>query len=325
MESNAVSQRPESLPTTLDELSRFVLVGREKLNAVRAEIRAIEKVGLAQEVREQKLKEAQDIAEAVLDAEVRIGQLMAKVPTQSKYNAEKRQDNGVQSFDRKTKTEVIEEAGFTSKQVQRFEALAAHPDIVEQAKAQARENEEVVSRTAVLNMIKDEKKPHVANNSGCNEWYTPDEYIELAWDVLGEIDLDPASCEFANRTIQAKQYFTVEQDGLRQEWHGRVWMNPPYSAELVQQFSAKFSDEYEKGNIEEGIVLVNNATETNWFIGLVKNAKAVCFPKGRIRYTSQSRESTAPLQGQAFLYFGDNVEKFIDTFKTVGWCATINE
>ena len=325
MESNAVSQRPESLPTTLDELSRFVLVGREKLNAVRAEIRAIDKVGLAQEVRQQKLREAQEISEAVLDAEVRIGQLMAKVPKATKgnqYTGKMVEDSAVCN---QTKTEVIEQAGFTPKQVQRFETVAAHPEIVEQAKAQARENEEVVSRTAVLNMIKDEKKPHVANNSGCNEWYTPDEYIELAWDVLGEIDLDPASCEFANRTIQAKQYFTVEQDGLRQEWHGRVWMNPPYSAELVQQFSAKFSDEYEKGNIEEGIVLVNNATETNWFIGLVKNAKAVCFPKGRIRYTSQSRESMAPLQGQAFLYFGDNTEKFIDTFKAVGWCATINE
>ena len=69
-----------SLPTTIDDLSRFVLVGREKLVSVRAEIRAIEKVGLAQEVREQKLREAQDISEAVLDAEVRIGELMAKVP-----------------------------------------------------------------------------------------------------------------------------------------------------------------------------------------------------------------------------------------------------
>lgn len=76
--------------------------------------------------------EAQEISEAVLDAEVRIGELMAKVPTQSKYNALKRQDTDVQSF--QTKTEVIEQAGFTPKQVQRFETLAAHPEIVEQAK-----------------------------------------------------------------------------------------------------------------------------------------------------------------------------------------------
>ncbi len=107
-----IAQRND-LPVKLDDLSKFVLVGREKLTAVRAEIRAIEKVGLAQEVREQKLQEAQDIAEAVLDAEVRIGELMAKVPKQNTHNrATIRPDNGVPS-----KTEVIEQAGFTPKQV----------------------------------------------------------------------------------------------------------------------------------------------------------------------------------------------------------------
>lgn len=147
-----------NLPTTIDDLAKFALIGREKLVAVRAEIRAIEKVGLAQEVREQKLREAQDISEAVLDAEVRIGELMAKVPTQSKYNATKRQDTDVQSFERKTKTEIIKDAGFTPKQVQRFQTLAAHPEIVAQAKAEARENDDIVSRSLVLEKVKQKQR-----------------------------------------------------------------------------------------------------------------------------------------------------------------------
>ena len=147
-----------NLPAQPEELARFILVGREKLVAVRAEIRAIQKVGLAQEVHAQKLKEAQEIGEAVLDAEVRIGELMAKVPTQSKYNATKRPDTDVPSFERKTKTDIIKDAGFTPKQVQRFQTLAAHPEIVEQAKAEARENDDIVSRSLVLNMVKAEKK-----------------------------------------------------------------------------------------------------------------------------------------------------------------------
>ena len=144
-----------NLPSNIDDLSRFVLIGREKLVAVRAEIRAIDKVGLAQEVREQKLAEAQEIAEAVLDAEVKIGELMAKAPTQQGKRTDIQPHN---SGDNKLKADIIREAGFTPMQVSRFETLAAHPEIVAQAKAEARENDDVVSRSLALNMIRSQKK-----------------------------------------------------------------------------------------------------------------------------------------------------------------------
>lgn len=111
---NDIVNRTENLTATLPELSKFVLVGREKLNAVRAEIRAINKVGLAQEVHEQKLREAQDIADAVLDAEVRIGELMAEVPKATggqPYHEKATADSAVVSR-QPTKSEVIREAGF---------------------------------------------------------------------------------------------------------------------------------------------------------------------------------------------------------------------
>lgn len=168
-----------------------------------------------------------------------------------------------------------------------------------------------------------EHRPHVTNNSGCNEWYTPEKYLDLAREVLGEIDLDPASCVFANETVKARLFYSENDDGLTKPWHGRVWMNPPYSSELVPKFTEKFVDEYNDGNIAEGIVLVNNATETAWFTNMVNAASAVCFPRGRIRYYSQTRESLAPLQGQAFLYFGENKEKFLDVFSEIGWGAVI--
>lgn len=145
----------------MEELSKFVLIGREKLVAVRAEIRAIQKVGLAQEVRKQKLQEAQEISEAVLDAEVRIGELMAKIPKASggdhgNQHTGGKKDSGVVFA--KPKAEVIAQAGFTPKQVQRFETLAANPDLVAQAKAEARENDDIVSRSFVLEKVKARKK-----------------------------------------------------------------------------------------------------------------------------------------------------------------------
>ena len=323
-----IIQRREDLPTTLDDLSRFVLVGREKLTAVRAEIRAIDKVGVATKVREQKLQEAQAISEAVLDAEVRIGELMAKVPKSGGGRPSKTPDNGVGSF-QPTKYAEIEKAGFTPKQVERFQQLAAHPDVVEQAKAEAREKEEVVSRTQVLNLIKEqnteEHKPHVTNNSGNNEWYTPSKYIELAREVLGVIDLDPASCEYANKTVKALTYFDIDDDGLSKAWNGKVWMNPPYSSDLIQQFSYKIVDEYSKGNIEEAIVLVNNATETQWFSHMMLSASAVSFPKGRIQFETKSGKLNSPLQGQAFIYFGKRALWFCRVFSSIGWVATVDD
>ena len=152
---NDIVVSPEyELPATMADLSRFVLVGREKLVAVRAEIRAIEKVGLAKEVREQKLKEAQAISEAVLDAEVRIGELMRNVskvknnnPNGNNQHRGQRPSGGSSSSNNsKTKKKAIEDAGFTKTQAQRFEVLAANPEIVEQAKAEACENNDIVLR-----------------------------------------------------------------------------------------------------------------------------------------------------------------------------------
>lgn len=153
--SELIVSRENKLPATIEDLSKFVLVGREKLVAVRAEIRAIEKVGLAQEVRTQKLAEAQDIAEAVLDAEVRIGELMREVP---KAQGTRTDIELCNNADKKSKAEVIKESGFTPMQVSRFETLAAHPEVVEQVKAEARESEEVVTRSAVLGRIKNEQR-----------------------------------------------------------------------------------------------------------------------------------------------------------------------
>ena len=161
------------------------------------------------------------------------------------------------------------------------------------------------------------KNVHVSNNSGENEWYTPPFIIESAKSVMGNIDLDPASSKLANEAVGAKEFYTIEDDGIKKDWHGRVWLNPPYSQPDISNFAkAVTSKKY-----DEIMILVNNATETDWFRTMAEISNAICFINKRLKFIDRDgNPSGAPLQGQAIIYKGSNVDKFIQEFKESGLC-----
>lgn len=159
--------------------------------------------------------------------------------------------------------------------------------------------------------------------TGENEWYTPADYIELARQVLGAIDLDPASSEQANATVCAGTFYTEEDDGLQQEWVGRVWLNPPYAQPAISQFAEKMCVEREAGNVLSAIVLTHNYTDTAWFQSLARTADAICFTRGRVRFVSPEGELAAPTQGQAFFYIGHDVARFAEVFADVGFVVEV--
>ena len=146
-----------NLPDTLPELSKFVLVGREKLVSVRAEIRAIQNVGLAKEVLEQKKAEAQEIAELVTLSEMRIGLMLKEIPkAQGKRTDLSTSSSRIEEV--KPKSEAAKELGFTKDQVSQFQRMAEHEDIVHEAIAEAKENDDIVSRAAVMQKIKEKEE-----------------------------------------------------------------------------------------------------------------------------------------------------------------------
>ncbi len=161
---------------------------------------------------------------------------------------------------------------------------------------------------------------HVAHNSGDNEWYTPAQYIEAARDTLDRIDLDPASSALANETVKAKIFYTEADDGLSQHWHGKVWMNPPYSQPLISDFVAKLIVAYGSSEVTGAVVLVNNGTETKWGQNLLSVAAAACFPASRIRFVDPGGKPSAPLQGQMICYLGHEPGRFEDCFEKFGAC-----
>ena len=161
-------------------------------------------------------------------------------------------------------------------------------------------------------------RPHIAANSGENEWYTRKSIIEAAREVMGGIDLDPAASAASNEVVKALRFFAKEEDGLQREWAGRIWLNPPYAQPFIARFCAKLLLEVQAGHTHEAIAFVNNATETLWFQGVMQHASAACFPKGRNHFWFPGVES-APLQGQVLIYIGSNRETFARVFAPYGF------
>ena len=162
-------------------------------------------------------------------------------------------------------------------------------------------------------------KPTIALSTGNQEWYTPATYIDAARAVLGEIDLDPASCEIANQTVKATKFFTADADGLNQQWHGRIWLNPPFKAGLIE----RFVDKLIASDFDAAIVLTDNATDTRWFSKLANAADAILFTTGRINFLKSdgSQDEGHHIRGQAFFYFGNRADLFADVFTPFGWLA----
>jgi phage N-6-adenine-methyltransferase len=140
-----------------------------------------------------------------------------------------------------------------------------------------------------------------------DSWFTPPRYLVAARSVLGRIDLDPFSSDVANLTVQAAHYYTERDDAFKQSWMARsVFCNPPYG-KLCRRAVEKLVEEFRRGSFESCIVLVNNATETQFFQLLLREASAVCFTNHRIAfYNADGKRISGNTRGQALFYLATN-------------------
>lgn len=182
------------------------------------------------------------------------------------------------------------------------------------------EQREIVSEIDAGEKPSEVIKKHVlaTKHTGDEESYTPIEYLESAREVLGKFDLDPASNEMAQANVRADLFYTVDDDGLSKEWSGKVWMNPPYTARVINVFISKLVNHYKEGVVTDAIVLTNNNTDTSWFHEAANTASAICFTAGRINFLKRDGSKSSPTNGQSFIYFGNNTEKFKDVFSKHG-------
>lgn len=132
-------------------------------------------------------------------------------------------------------------------------------------------------------------------------WYTPKDIIALAHQILGSIDLDPCSCEAANRVVQATAYYSPErgQDGLSLPWPAdTLWLNPPYGAGVVDRWINRLIKAVDEGETEHALVLTNNSTATQWWQRLANRSTLIYFHDERIQFWGPLERGSQPFQGQ---------------------------
>ena len=137
-----------------------------------------------------------------------------------------------------------------------------------------------------------------------DEWITPKEII----DELGPFDTDP--CAPVHPLWQtARIMYDKNDDGLKQEWYGRVWLNPPYSRPLIERFVEKMAEH------NNGIALLYNRCDSKMFQDIIfRKASAMKFLRQRIRfYRPDGTRGGSPGCGSILIAFGrDNAKKIRD-------------
>jgi hypothetical protein len=152
-----------------------------------------------------------------------------------------------------------------------------------------------------------------------DEWYTPAWFFE----ALGvEFDLDPCSPGVPPSSVPAKLHLTKADNGLAAQWHGAVWLNPPFSSKR---------EWYERlirhGN---GIALMPARTETHDFQAYMQAADALLFLKGRIYFERGSRpgankagKTTTPPFGFVLCAYGKALAEALMNSRLLGVRAMV--
>jgi phage N-6-adenine-methyltransferase len=288
------AQRALTAAKTLDD----VLQIRDQAEALRVYVKAVS----------ESLDAANMAAEIKLRAERKAGEMLAAME----------KNKGAAAPTRLHDATTLDELGIEKTQSSRWQREAKVPEetFVEYISTCQEANQEITQ----AGLLKIANGSHVSLNSGENEWYTPPEYIEAARSAMGSIDLDPATCEVAQANVRAKRFYYIDDNGLEKKWTGNVWLNPPYSKDLIGLFMAKVVEE--SNRFKQAIILVNNATDTAWFHDLLSVASALCLIKGRIKFLDKTgKPANTPVQGQAAVYVGDDPDSFCKVFAGLGAVA----
>lgn len=109
-----------------------------------------------------------------------------------------------------------------------------------------------------------------------DEWFTP-RYIFAGLGLV--FDLDVAAPIDGPRHVPAYNWYHRIDNGLKRQWYGLVWMNPPFGHQRhKREWLSRFFDH---GN---GIALVPDRTSAPWFQEFAPLSDAICWISPKVKF-----------------------------------------
>lgn len=121
-------------------------------------------------------------------------------------------------------------------------------------------------------------------SSATDLWETPQAFFDA---LDQEFHFETDVCALPENA-KCSRYFTPEQDGLKQEWTGVCWCNPPYGRQI-----GKWVEKAAKSKATV-VMLVPARTDTAWFHDWVLPLAEVRFVRGRLRFSGNRHNAPFP-------------------------------
>ena len=135
----------------------------------------------------------------------------------------------------------------------------------------------------------------MADIKGCflsdsSEWRTPAGLYHRL-DEMFHFDLDPCA---THENHLCDWYFTKDDDGLKQEWAGNVFVNPPYGRELPKWVKKAYEESLE-GRCRTIVMLIPARPDTRYWQDIIfPYAAAICYIKGRLKFNDGNQGAPFP-------------------------------
>lgn len=124
--------------------------------------------------------------------------------------------------------------------------------------------------------------------SNSEEWGTPQGLFNR---LNKEFNFTLDICA-SKENAKCPKYYTKEEDALKQEWGGVIWMNPPYGRKIgIWVKKAKEAARQEKATV---VCLLPARTDTAWWHDYVMKANEIRLIRGRLKFGNSKGSAPFP-------------------------------